>query len=120
MLKNYLRAAASVCVLVFTACDGTDDKGNTAPLSTTAVQTTSVVILNTSFTPPSILVSLGATVTFTNQDGVAHNVTFDEAAILTTGDFSTGGKSLTMPIIPGLYSYHCTIHPGMSGAVRVQ
>lgn len=84
------------------------------------VTTTSVTLLNTAFNPPDIRVSPSAVVTWTNQDNTIHNVTFSDASIGTTGNFSTGNKTLAMPATPGTYTYRCTIHAGMSGTVLVQ
>ena len=96
----------------------------TAPFALTItagpVTTTSVTLLNTAFNPPDIRVSPSAVVTWTNQDAVNHNVTFSDASIGTTGNFSSGAKTLAMPSAPGTYNYRCTIHAGMSGTVQVQ
>ena len=84
------------------------------------VVTTSVELRNTAFNPAVIQVSPGATVTFTNNDGINHNVTFSSASITSIGDFSTGSKTAVMPTVTGTYAYRCTIHPGMTGSVQVQ
>jgi plastocyanin len=72
------------------------------------------------FRPSAILVAKGATVTWTNQDNIAHNVTFSDASVTSIGDFSSGSKTSVMPSAAGTYSYRCTIHPGMDGTVTVQ
>lgn len=82
--------------------------------------TTNVAMQNTAFTPPDIQVSPSATVTFTNRDGFNHNVTFSNNALTSIGDFATGARTTTMPATPGTYAYHCTIHAGMVGTVKVQ
>jgi plastocyanin len=82
--------------------------------------TTDVAMQNTSFTPPDIQVSPGATVTFTNRDGFNHNVTFSSNAVTSIGDYANGARTTTMPATPGTYAYHCTIHAGMGGTVKVQ
>ena len=96
----------------------------TAPFALTItagpVTTTSVTMQGTAFNPPDIRVSPSAVVTWTNMDAINHNVTFSEAAIGATTNFSTGSKSLAMPAAPGTYNYRCTIHAGMSGTVLVQ
>lgn len=94
--------------------------GDTATATSTPVVTTSVSMKNTSFTPAAIQVSPGAIVTFTNLDGVDHNVTFSSGGVTGSGNFSSGVKSLTMPTAPGTYGYQCTLHAGMSGTVKVQ
>lgn len=83
------------------------------------VVTTSVNLTGNAFSPPAIQVSPGATVTYTNLDGIDHNVTFSSTAITSTGNFSTGAKAVVMPTAAGTYAYHCTIHSGMNGSVVV-
>ncbi|MEP6989527.1 MAG: plastocyanin/azurin family copper-binding protein [bacterium] len=99
---------------------GTNNNGNGTGTGVTPTVTTSVTLQNTAFNPSSIQVSAGAVVTYTNSDGIAHNVTFSSATIGGTGDFTTGAKTLTMPTAAGSYDYHCSIHPGMTGSVTVK
>jgi plastocyanin len=82
--------------------------------------TTAVDMKNITFTPAAIKVSPSATVTWTNSDNIAHNVTFD-GGVGASGNFSSGTAALVMPATAGTYAYHCTIHGvGMSGTVLVQ
>jgi plastocyanin len=99
---------------------GTGNTGGTG--GNTVVATTSVDMKNTAFTPKAIKVSSGAIVTWTNQDGIAHNVTFDANAVPPSGTVAGGAATaLTMPTTAGTYNYHCTIHgAAMSGSVQVQ
>jgi plastocyanin len=109
------------------ACGGSSD--STGPVNTgggggggtTPVATTAVSMVSSSFSPRAIRVSPGATVTWTNSDGIAHNVTFTTAASsIKINDFANGSASLTMPTAPGTYAYSCTLHAGMNGSVQVQ
>jgi plastocyanin len=76
---------------------------------------------NLDFFPSVISVVSGATVTWTNTDPVAHNVTFDGAAVPASGTVDKGAKkSLTMPTAAGTYAYKCTFHPNMTGSVIVR
>jgi plastocyanin len=72
------------------------------------------------FAPPDIQVSPGATVTFTNQDGIAHNVIFTSSSITGVSDFTSGSKTVTAPATAGTYPFHCTNHGGMNGSITVQ
>jgi plastocyanin len=65
-------------------------------------------------------VSSGAVVTYTNNDAITHNVTFDNSSIGGSGNFSSGSKTLTMPAAAGTYTYKCTIHASMTGTVTVK
>ena len=104
------------------ACGGSSTAPTTPtpPVTTTPVSTASVSMLNVAFSPASIQVAAAAVVTFTNNDGFAHNVTFDNAAIGTTGNYNSGAKTLTMPAVAGTYAYKCTLHASMTGTVTVK
>ena len=120
------RALVAVSLVAGAACGGSDPSG---PIGgggggggggTTPVVTTSVNIQNTAFVPPAIRVSPGAVVTWTNSDGVDHNVTFTSSAVTDIAAWSSGTRTTTMPATAGTYGYSCTIHAGMSGSVQVQ
>jgi len=74
-----------------------------------------------SFTPTSLTVTAGSTVSFTNNSGVAHNVVFDANAPAggDIGVISTGTQTRTFTTA-GTYPFHCAIHEGMTGMVTVQ
>jgi plastocyanin len=123
----HMRWLLALCVAA-AACGGSDTiagttGGNNNPGTGGNPQptaTTSVSMNGLQFRPAAILVSKGATVTWTNQDNTAHNVTFSDNSVVSIGDFSTGTKSTVMPSTAGTFSYRCTIHPGMNGTVTVQ
>ena len=75
----------------------------------------------TSTLPASITVAKGSTVTWDNQTGTSHTVTFSTAgAPSDIPAFATGVRSLTFPTA-GTFAYNCTIHGiAMSGTVVVQ
>jgi plastocyanin len=78
-----------------------------------------VTIKDFAFDPPQLEVAVGATVTWTNQDGATHTVTGDN------GEFDSGnldtGKSFSFTFTTaGTYSYHCEIHPYMTATVVVK
>ena len=87
------------------------------------VATTSVMVGNDFFSPPDILVSPGAMVTWTwAGGGDDHNVTFDSNAVDASPTQPSGQYAAPMPTAPGVYTYICTIHGRsiMNGAVTVQ
>ena len=111
----------ALALLLAAACGSGGDGGGGGPTGpgtqSDPVRTTSVALRNTAFTPPNIVVASRAAVQFTNEDAFAHNVTFDNGTI---GTLATGTGSLTMPSAAGTYAFRCTIHPGMSGSVKVE
>jgi len=75
-------------------------------------------LTSTAFAPDAVDVSAGATVTWTNTDGVAHTSTSD-VGVWDSGIVQPGGQfSVSFPTA-GTYRYHCLIHPGMIGTVVV-
>jgi plastocyanin len=70
--------------------------------------------------PSQVDIAVGGTVTFQNQTTYTHNVTFSSAsgAPQNIGDFIGDSRGATFPTA-GTFSYHCTIHPGMTGTVVV-
>lgn len=81
--------------------------------------TQAVSIKNFAFSPQSLTVSKGTTVTWTNNDSVGHTATS------TSGVFDSGllslGKSFSYTFSnTGTYSYKCTPHPYMTGSIIVQ
>ncbi len=89
----------------------------------TPVATTSVTVGNDFFSPPDIRVSPGAMVTWTwAGGGDDHNVTFDSNAAQNSQTQRNGQHAATMPTVPGIYTYICTIHGRsvMNGSVTVQ
>jgi plastocyanin len=78
-----------------------------------------ITIKNFAFSPNSITVTPGATVTVTNGDSVAHTVTSKTGAF-DTGDIQAGqSKTFTAPNKAGSYPYICTIHQYMAGTLTV-
>ncbi len=78
-----------------------------------------VVISNFQFTPATLTVPAGTTVTWINQDDDTHTVT--AANRLFSSEVLDPGQSFTHTFAtPGTYSYHCAIHPHMTATVIVK
>ncbi len=70
--------------------------------------------------PESIAVDIGATVTWINNDGAPHTVTFDDTAPSPSSvDLAPSGQGTASFAEAGTFSYVCEIHPSMTGRVEV-
>lgn len=78
-----------------------------------------VVIKGFKFGPSTITISAGSSVTWENQDSSIHTATSDEGT-WDTGQMANGESKTVTFANPGTYSYHCTLHPGMTGKVVVK
>jgi plastocyanin len=78
-----------------------------------------VWLQNMAFTPSSITVAVGTTVTWTNKDSYNHHVVSD-SPLFDSGILSGGGTFPFKFTMAGNYTYKCTIHPSMTGVIIVQ
>jgi plastocyanin len=80
--------------------------------------TSTVDIKGFSFQPSSMTVQVGTTVTWVNHDSVDHTITSDDGKF-ESKNIMSGGEFRFAFSKPGTYSYHCGIHPSMTGVVTV-
>lgn len=83
------------------------------------VVTHNVTIQNSAFSPQSITVNKGDTVVWANKDSMAHTVTGTTGGPASPSIAAQGTYSFTFSAT-GTFTYHCTIHPTMTGTVVVQ
>ncbi len=77
-----------------------------------------VTIADFSFTPASITVHVGDTVTWVNNGPSAHTATADNGSF-NTGVLQKGHSASVTFHSPGTFAYHCAIHPFMHGTIVV-
>ncbi len=78
-----------------------------------------VDIVNFAFNPSPIEISVGDTITWTNQDGVPHTATGQDRAVLQSGTIPPGGTFSQTFTEPGEIAYFCEFHPNMNGVIIV-
>lgn len=80
-----------------------------------------VVMTGMVFSPATITVPVGTTVTWKNNDGIAHTSTSD-TGVWDTGNMAAGASTTTTFNTAGTFPYRCTYHAtmGMKGTVIVQ
>lgn len=93
--------------------------GGGAASAPPAAATAAVSLTGRAFSPSTVTVAVGGTVTWTNNDGMTHNVTSSSGAFKSP-NFG-GGATFTFTFTAaGTYNYTCTLHGGMNGTVIVQ
>lgn len=94
-----------------------------APTSgSTGASGDTITIQNFAFSPATLTVSAGATVSVMNKDSTTHTVTAgDSPKSFNTGNIAANATvTFKAPSKPGTYAYSCTIHPFMHGTLTVQ
>jgi plastocyanin len=125
-------AAAGVCgaLLVFLMGCGSSSNTSTTPSpvpgggggTTPADVTITITGMNgsQSFSPSPASVRAGQMVAWHNSDSITHTATADSGAF-STGNIAAGATSSPiMMSTAGSISYHCSLHPTMTGSLTVQ
>jgi plastocyanin len=76
-----------------------------------------IAIQNFAFSPASLTIKAGTTVTWTNKDSATHTVS---SSAFNSGNLANGSKFQFTFSNPGTYNYSCGIHPSMKGTIIVQ
>ena len=107
VIAALLGAAAAVPLAAIVSAAGSEPAG-------------AIAIDNFTFSPKSLTVKPGTTVTWTNRDDIPHGIaatgnTFKKSKALDTDD----RFSFTFTA-PGTYQYFCYLHPNMTGTIVVE
>ena len=111
--KESNSAAEPTTTSVATSPDG----ATTAPAAGPGAQ--AISIKDFSFTPASLSIEIGDSVTWTNADGAAHSIESGDRNF-DSSDKIDSAKSFTFTFTTaGTYTYICGIHPYVKGTVEV-
>lgn len=129
------RTAAIAACLAATAAFGAgcgssskkDSSTGAAPASTTAGASggtttaggPNVSMKDIKFNPQDVTVKVGQTITWKNNDPVAHTVTAKSGADFDSGTVNPGGTYTFTAKKAGKIDYVCTIHPNQTGTITV-
>ena len=122
---KFVRAGAAVALVIgMSACGSYSAPSSPSPTPSPGGNGVSIPVnasnLGTSaYAPNPFTVSAGTTVTWTNNDSIAHTSTADGGA-WNSGSIAAGGHFSFTAQTKGTFTYHCTIHPGMIGTLVVQ
>jgi plastocyanin len=121
------------CVLVLsaltTACSSSSNASPSTPSPTPSPAPTGAATVNiptnartlgaSAYVPNPVTISQGAVVTWSNTDSTTHDVVADGGSFDSGRMNQNGNFSFTFTQ-KGTYTYHCSIHPTMTGTVVVQ
>lgn len=122
-LRGIFVLAAALLGLYAVGCGGDDDNNPVNPGPGTADVTIQILGQNgaNSYSPSPDTVTVGQTVSWHNADATPHTATSDVGSAIGTGNIAAGATSAPKAMNnPGSFSYHCTIHPTMTGILVVQ
>ncbi|MGJ4968285.1 MULTISPECIES: cupredoxin family copper-binding protein [unclassified Bradyrhizobium] len=105
MIQPVLRGAGLAAVLLVCA----------TPLR---AETIKVTIDNFTFTPTEVTVKVGDTVTWTNHDDIPHTVV--SAGKYRSKTLDTDDSFSFTFAAAGDYKYFCSLHPHMTGLIKVE
>jgi plastocyanin len=92
----------------------------TSDSTATPTATNTVTIDNFAFSPTSITVKKGTTVTWTNKDSATHTITETDSQDGPKSEDLTTGQSYSFTFnTSGTFHYDCSIHTSMTGMVTV-
>jgi plastocyanin len=117
MLRSF--AALVLTGVLLAGCGGGSKKSSTSSTSSSGGGGgTAVSMKNIQFSPKSLTLKVGQTVTWTNDDSVDHNVTASDGTFKSS-NFGHGATFKWKATKAGTFKYTCTIHPGMDGTLTV-
>ena len=107
-----------VLALQFTFSRSSDSQTKESPRA--KATKTEVTIDKFSFSPNTLTLSVGGTVTWTNHDNVPHVVSSADNQFKKSPLLKTGQSFSHIFTTTGTYAYFCSIHPRMTGKIIVK
>jgi len=80
----------------------------------------SIEITGFAFSPSTLTIQAGDSVTWTNKDSAPHTITSDSGTELNSQQFSNGNSYSHTFNTKGTYAYHCKLHSSMKGNIIVE
>jgi plastocyanin len=119
-MDRTLKAIALVGLVsvLLAACSGGQATSQPASQPGAASSEARVTIKGFAFDPAELTVTVGTTVTWTNEDAAAHTISSDDK-LWDSGRLSQGGTYSRVFDQTGSFSYHCAIHSSMAGTIIV-
>jgi plastocyanin len=110
-----------LAVSAFVGCSKDSSNPSATSYSSTPQQTppNTIDMSGMAFSPVSMTITKGTTITWRNNDGLAHTSTSD-TGVWDTGNIPAGSSKTTTFANAGTFAYHCAYHTMMTGTIIVQ
>jgi plastocyanin len=95
------------------------NSASTAPSQSADKTAGAVKIRNFAFSPASLTIKKGESVTWTNEDSTSHTIASD-SNVFQSGTLANGQTFSFTFNTAGQFPYHCSIHPMMKAMIIVQ
>ncbi|MEX0983594.1 MAG: cupredoxin domain-containing protein [Actinomycetota bacterium] len=118
MRTKRLVVAIGLSMLVAAACGGEGDTSTPAgggSSSAPSGEAGSLSMSGFAFVPGDVTTGTGGTLSVTNEDSTTHTFTMDDGSV----DQQVGAGQTVEVTITAAGSFHCDIHPSMTGAVSL-
>jgi plastocyanin len=109
----------AVAGLIVATVAGTGDVTATSAAAAPAPSGPAIAMRDVAFTPTTLHVKVGTTVTWTNDDRVPHNVVATSGARFGSTNLLQHATYRFRALRPGTIRYECTLHQGMRGTIVV-
>ena len=123
-MKNKIAAISLIALslILVTGCGTQTKNTNQAAtpkleLPAESVTNNTVTILNFAFSPSTLTINKGETVTWVNEDSAPHAIKFETFNSETFSKGKTYSKTFDEV---GSFNYYCSIHPSMVGTIIVK
>jgi plastocyanin len=123
LLKIYLVPLIGLLLITLFYAGCNEDESTSPPPPPSNPNAVSIV--SNTFNPANRSVQAGTTITWTNNDNVAHTVTSGTpqnptSNIFDSGSIPPGGTFQHTFSQAGSFAYYCTLHPTMTAQITVQ
>ena len=110
---------ALAIILSLASCSSDSPTGSNSTNGGGMPSPNTVNITGNSFSPATLSVKAGTTVTWTNKDAALHTVTSNTGTFTSSGDLSLNETYQVTFNTVGTFAYHCSKHPSMTGTIGV-
>jgi plastocyanin len=126
-MKKLQLAVLSGALVMMAACGGNSSPAaSPSPMpsptptgSNVSIPVGARTLGSAAYVPNPVTITVGSTVTWTNNDTIPHTSTSDNG-VFDSGNMAAGAKFSFTFDTRGTFPYHCTFHPGMVASVVVQ